>query len=595
MDPQTKNFDEKEEYKKLFKIRDEIFMNMQTAMQSSGIGVFNANMPYGSSLVKGQLSEPLKSSYTFPEETANYKHPVTSSTGISTKDEKNRLERALRARIEKRKADIRLISEQGPPKKHIEQRAFSNQIHYKRNKEPWDGTRANAKGLNYDTLSNLDVQKGLQSVSKHLQESSVSEPLFYHTEKPKNDQITYCENKDELATNFLSNSMAIPGLRIPINTYEENTEKSATTPTTTQNMQEKSTYNEDVLNNSSPKSLNLPIKSKLISNDSQTYKSNVQSRSRSSSFEYKPRSPNSHLHLSPLLSPKISETNTESQKLKSNSTPESKSHCSQTTNENPQNAAHIRDSKAKEASENYIGLDIPSNHPEQHNHRSYKEIMSSKSFYWKHDLSPYYNRSFIPPWYGIRDYPGPFPSEDDPYIHYRDRAYFSALPAPPVPIDFHSHGPYYPPDLSSTRHPSFFQTPHPYLVHPLRFSHSRPLPHSPPLPFYQHPHPHPFSSHPHFYPPHSSLRYDDSSPYSDPRYFYPPLHNFCDQDLFHSYNPPPPPPSMLRTTPPTHYSHPASHNIYSHPNNSSSIKHPVDHPGNWPQWTHNPRDSDIYD
>lgn len=242
MGHQTEGFDEKEEYKKLFKIRDEIFMNMQAAMQSSGTGFFNTNMPYGSFLIKEQPYDPSKNSRTSSEEAVNYKSPATSaSIGILSKDEKNKLERSLRARIEKRKADVRLMNEQGSSKKHIEQRTFSNQIHYRKTKESWDGTRANTKGPNYDTASHFHIQRGTPPAPKHQQEPHVSESPSYHTEKPKNKQI-YCENKDEIAINFLSKSMAIPGLRVPTNMYEENTEKLTTTPATTQNAHD--TYNE---------------------------------------------------------------------------------------------------------------------------------------------------------------------------------------------------------------------------------------------------------------------------------------------------------------------------------------------------------------
>ncbi|KAG5438437.1 hypothetical protein PCANB_002926 [Pneumocystis canis] len=541
MDIETKGFDEKEEYKKLFKIRDEVFMNMQATMQLPGSGVFEPNMHHEYSSFKDQTSELPKHSYVLSEVGIKHKYSTMQTPcGIPIKDDKSRLERALRARIEKRKADFKILNEQGPPKKHNEQRLLSNQVHYRKNKEFGDKIKSNAKGPHYDTVSSYPVMnKGAHFSPKHIQELSAHESPVYHTENSKDNQTAYCENKDESSSDFLFTSMAIPGLRVSANVYEEeNTEKSISTSITTQNIEEKSAHeNKDLSNNSSvAKSLDLSLESKLISHDFRTYEPDTQNKSGSSSFEYKPRSPNSPLHLSPLMSPKIIKNVIESENFVNSKSISEPGQCSRISGENMQNTDDEKDLKESKRLDSYLESANSSNLIEQHNHQSYREIAPSRSMYWRRGLSPYHQRPFAPSWCDSRDYLGPFIPDEDPYVYYRDRAYCPVPSVPPESVKFRDYDPYYTPEFTSMRHsPSLSGIP-PYPTYPMRFSQTRLFPPSSSF------HNYPYSKHivspypPSPYQPPISLRYDDSINYRpDSRYFYQSSRNSYDWDDFQGY------------------------------------------------------------
>lgn len=515
MDYETKDFDEKEEYKKLFKIRDEIIMNMQTVVQPSGVGFFNPNASFGTTSMKSKPLEAPKYPHNLSETTLKHKH-LSAPSGVSAKEDRNRLERVLRARIEKRKADAKLLTEQGPCKKYSEQRTFSNQVHYRRNKEPWD-VKPNTRSLSYDTtMSYSNTEKEINLNSKQVQELPASGSSLDHNEELKEHQTIhqtiYCENKNTSTVDFLSTSMAIPGLRVSAYISEENLEKPILAPIISQDIQEKNIQHDQVTSNNSPINLpDLPLESKLVSYNFQTYESSTQNRSRSSSLEYEPRSPNSHLHLSPLLSPKTTVNVVEPEKLtKVDSISEPMSYC-QATNENMQSANQQKGSKENKKIDNCVKPDDSSNLTEQHNHESHKQAVSPRSMYWRHGYYPYYHRPSTPVWYNSRNYPSHFFPDENPYIHFQDRVYHSTHFPPPVGMRDYDH--YYMSEFSAMRPPLSPRITHPYPLHPIRYSHMRPFPQSPPLHGYQYSK----SSTPaylhHPYPHHTPIRYDDSMGY----------------------------------------------------------------------------------
>ncbi|KAG5439715.1 hypothetical protein PCK2_000755 [Pneumocystis canis] len=524
MELETKGFDEKEEYKKLFKIRDEVFMNMQAMLQLPGPGNFDPNMPYGYAPAKDYPLKLPKYPRVLSEMNVKHNYPtMPASCGMSIKDDKSRLERVLRARIERRKADSRILNDQGSSKKHIEPRLVSNPLHYRKNKESGDRIKSNTKGPSCDAMPSYPVvNKGAHFDPKHAQELSAHEFPVDHPENSKENPTTYCENRDESSTDFLFTSMAIPGLRVSANVYEENTEKSVSTSVTTQKAEEKGAcYKKDLLNHSSvAKSPDVSLESKIVSHEFKACEKDTQNKTGSSSLEYRPRSPDSPLRLSPLISPKRVKNVTEYEKLTNSKSSSGPGQCPHMTSENMRNTDE-KNLKERKRLDNYPEPANSFNLIEQHNHQPYTEMMPSRLMYWRHGASPYRQRTFASTWYDSRDYPGPFMPEEDPYVYYRDRLYGPPPPVPPESVKFRDYDPYYTSEFPSIRHsPSLSRIP-PYPTHPSRFPHARLCP--PSLPF----HHYPYSKHlsspypPLPGPPPISLRYEDSMNYRpDSRYLY---------------------------------------------------------------------------
>ncbi|KTW31376.1 hypothetical protein T552_00021 [Pneumocystis carinii B80] len=540
MEHETKSFDEKEEYKKLFKIRDKIFMNMQATMQSSGMEYFNSNMKIKPPLIKPKPLGSPRYSHTLSKTFLKYKQVPGPSTQISLEDDKSRLERMLRARIEKRKADAKLLMEQGPYKKHVEQKTFSNQIHYKKNIKSCDEIKENKETSSCEAnLPCTDIQKESSLDLKHTQELSVSKP-FYHNQESKYD--TRCNENNEQAIDFSSSSMAIPGLRVPTYIREENIEKS-TIPTITQNAEENTHNNKVISSNSSIKSPSLSLESKLTSHDFQTYESNIQNTSRSSSFEYKPRSPTSRLQLSLISSPKASESIDQSEKLtETKSIPESKLHYSHITKENSKIQDNAKNLKENKKIDGYTEQDDSSNLAKQHPYEPYKQITSPGPMHWKRDFYPYYQRRSAPTWHGPENYSGHFLPRDDPSLYYPDRAYFSAHPPPPMGLHNSYTGPcdydlYYTQEFPPLRPSLSPRMTHLYPSYSTRFPHASPFPQSPSLHRYTHDKYFTPAYPPHPYLLHHSSRYDDSIAFSrNSGHFYQPSRNTYDWENLRNYD-----------------------------------------------------------
>ncbi|EMR08842.1 hypothetical protein PNEG_02629 [Pneumocystis murina B123] len=533
MEHETKSFDEKEEYKKLFKIRDEIFMNMQATMQSSGMEFFNSNMKIKPPLIKSKSLGPQRYPQTLSKTFLKYKQLPSPSADVSLEDDRSRLERMLRARIEKRKADAKLLMEQGPSKKHIEQKTFSSQIHYKKNIKTWDEIKQNKEASNCDMIfSPSDIQKDSSPDLKHTQKLSVSKSFAYHNEESKYNE-TYNENNEQ-AIDFSSSSMAIPGLRVSAHICEENIGKS-TMPTITQNVKENTRNNKVISGNSSIKSPSLSLESKLTSHDFQTYESNIQNTSRSSSFEYKPRSPTSRPHLSLLSSPKVAENIDESEKLtETKSVSESKLHYSHITKENSKIEDEAKNLKENKRIDCYTEQGDTSNSTKQHPYEPYKQITSPRPMHWKRDFYPYYQRRSTPTWHGPQNYSGHFLPRDDPSTYYQDRSYFSAHPPPSIGLHNlytgpYDYDPYYISEFPPIRPSLSPRMTHLYPSHSIHFPHASPFHQSPSLHRYAHDKYFTPAYLPHPYLLHHSPRYDDSMTFShDSGHFYQPSRNTCE-------------------------------------------------------------------
>lgn len=590
-DHKANGFDEREEYKKLFKIRDEIFVKMQETMQSSEMGFFNSNTRFKGPPTRTKHVEQPKYPQALSRVASKHKQSSSLSVEIPVEDNRNRLERMLRARIEKRKADTKLLVGQSPSKKHIEQRAFSSHVHYKKNKESWDEIKQITKTSSYnEELSSRNIQEIPSIDPEHVQESSVTESSRYQNEKLKSNQ-TYNENKEELTPDFLSKSMAIPGLRVSAHICEENTPGSNTEPTITQNIEEKNIYNKDILENLTTKSPNLSLESKLMSHNFQTHESNTQNISRSSSLEYKPRSPNSHLHLSHLLSPKITEDATETERLtKAKSVSEPRSHCSGTTNENPQSANHLK--KENKRIDNYAELGNLYNLAEHYNYEPYKQTISPRSMYFRNDFYPRYQQPPTHTWYGSQNYPGHFFPEDKPYVYFRNRAYLSTYQPPPIGLhdtssEIYDYSSYYMPEFSPIRPPISSRMTHFYPPHPMRFPHVSPFPRSPSLHRYVHDKysSHSYSSYPYsMYPP---SRYEDSMAHPhDSAYFYQHPRNAYEWEDPVDYNPHPERPMPRSFDLGPRYGTEMPYETYVRTEPGFNTKQTMDHQSkNWNQWS----------
>lgn len=539
MEHETKGFDEKEEYKKLFKIRDEIFMNIQATMQSSRMEFFNSNMK-----IKPPLKQKPLGPQRYPQALSKtfLKHKqLPGPSQISLEDDKSRLERILRARIEKRKADAKLLMDQEPSKKHIEQKTFPSQVHYKKNIKSWEEIKQNKQTSSCDTIMSCsDTQKGSSPDLKRSQELSASKSSSYHNEESKYDEK--CNENSEQVIDFSSSSMAIPGLRVSSHIYEENMEKS-TMPTITQNVKESTHNNKPISSNSSIKSPSLSLESKLTCHEFQTYESNIQNTSRSSSFEYKPRSPTSRLHLFPQSSPKAAENINESEKLtETKSVSESKLHYSHATKEDSKIEDEKKNLKENKRINDYRERDDISNSTKQHPYESYKQVTSPRLMHWKRDFYPYYQRRSTPTWHGPQNYLSHYLPRDDPFTYYPDRAYFSTHPPPPIgphnpytgPYDY---DPYYMSEFPPMRPSLSPRMTHLYPPHLARFPHASPFPQSPSMHRYTHDRhfapaypPHPYAQHP-------LPRYDDSMAFSyDSGHFYQPSRSTYEWENLRNYD-----------------------------------------------------------